>query len=374
MNGMPMIVSASCIFPSGPGIELADTAVRAQLAQLQRHPDYVDGAGEPVRGSFFPVERPFDSARWEALAREALEQVMGDLVRRGHDALHGRVRWLWIVLPENALRPGLPSDLVETVRASVQEVAEGWTEVLIRKGGHAAGVAAIEEAAERLEADPTALAVVLGVESGLSHDALIWLDARSLLHGAHRAYRGRFRVEPYGRVPGEGAAAVALSGRLASGGKSWARLLGVGHAHEPHTHDSGKVCIGTGLSQAVRAALGQAREFSADQIGWISVDLNGEPYRADQFGFAALRLADALAPGWQRIVPALASGDLASASAVAHVALAAYGISKRPRQANHLVLSSSDDPLRGAVLIGPTDSSPAWQESRSWRSPSTLTA
>ncbi|UEP53097.1 beta-ketoacyl synthase [Burkholderia ambifaria] len=374
MNRTPVIVSASCIFPSGPRIELADTAVRAQLAQHQRHPDYVDGAGEPVRGSFFPVDRPFDSARWGALACEALEQVMGDLVRRGHEALHRGVRWLWVVLPESALRPGLPSDLVETVKASVQEVAEGWTEVLIRKGGHAAGVTAIEEAAERLEEDPTALAVVLGVESGLGHDALMWLDARSLLHGAHRAYRGRFRVEPYGRVPGEGAAAVALSGRLASGGKCWARLLGVGHAHEPHTHDSRKVCIGAGLSQAARAALGQGQEFSADQIGWISVDLNGEPYRADQFGFTALRLAEALAPGWQRVAPALASGDLASASAVAHVALAAYGMSKRPRQANHLVLSSSDDPLRGAVLIGPTDPSPAWQESRSWRSPSTLMA
>ncbi|MBY4767615.1 beta-ketoacyl synthase [Burkholderia ambifaria] len=374
MNSTPVIVAASCIFPSGPRIELADTAVRAQLAQLQRHPDYVDGAGEPVRGSFFPGERPFDSARWGLLAREALDQVMVDLVRRGHEALHGRVRWLWIVLPESALRPGLPSDLVERVKASVQDVAGTWTEILIRKGGHAAGVAAIEEAVERLEADPSALAVVLGVESGLGHDALMWLDARSLLHGAHRAYRGRLRAEPYGRVPGEGAAAVALSGRLAPGGKSWARLLGVGHAHEPHTHDSGKVCIGAGLSQAVRVALDQGQESSADQVGWISIDLNGEPYRADQFGFAALRLADALAPGWQRVIPALASGDLASASAVAHVALAAYGMSRRPRQANHLVLSSSDDPLRGAVIIGPTVPSPAWQESRPWRSPSTLTA
>ncbi|WP_257835178.1 beta-ketoacyl synthase [Burkholderia glumae] len=374
MNHTPMIVSASCIFPSGPRIELADTAVRAQLAQLQRHPDYVDGAGEPVRCSFFPGDRAFDAARWGALACEALEQVMDDLDRRGHEALHDSVRWLWIVLPESALRPGLPSDLVETVKASVQEVGKGWTEVLIRNGGHAAGVAAIQEAAARLAENPTALAVVLGVEAGLGHDALMWLDARSLLHGAHRAYRGRFRVEPHGRVPGEGAAALALSGRVASGGKSWARLLGVGQAHEPHTHGSGKVCIGAGLSQAVRVALGQGRAFSADQIGWISVDLNGEPYRADQFGFAALRLAEALAPGWRRVVPALASGDLASASAIAHVALAAYGMWKRPRQANHLVLSSSDDPLRGAVLVGPTDPSPAWQESRSWRSPSTLMA
>ncbi|WP_175770881.1 beta-ketoacyl synthase [Burkholderia ambifaria] len=374
MNSTPVILAASCIFPSGPRIELADTAVRAQLAQLQRHPDYVDGAGEPVRGSFFPGELPFDSARWGALAREALEQAMVDLLRRGHDSLRGRERWLWIVLPETARRPGLPTDVVETVRASVQDVAGTWTEIVIRTGGHAAGVTAIEDAVERLEADPSALAVVLGVESGLSHDALMWLDARSLLHGAHRAYRGRFRVEPYGRVPGEGAAAIALSGRLASGGKNWARLLGVALAHEPHTYDSGKVCVGAGLSQAVRAALEQGREFSADQIGWISVDLNGEPYRADQFGFTALRLADALAPGWQRVVPALASGDLASASAVAHVALAAYGMSRRPRQANHLVLSSSDDPLRGAVLIGPTDPSPPWQESRSWRSPSTSTA
>lgn len=331
MNSTPVIVSASCIFPSGPRIELADTAVRAQLAQLQRHPDYVDGAGEPARGSFSwrtPIRL---GAVGRARARSTRASD-GRSASAGHDSLQGRARWLWIVLPETAHRPGLPTDVVETVRASVQNVAGTWTEIVIRKGGHAAGVAAIEEAVERLDEDPGALAVVLGVESGLSHDALMWLDARSLLHGAHAAYRGRFRVEPYGRVPGEGAAAVALSGRLASGGIGWARLLGVARAYEPHTHDSGKVCVGAGLSQAVRAALEQGREFSADQIGWISVDLNGEPYRADQFGFTALRLANALARDGSASFP--------------HLPVAILRLPVRSRMLRWPPTACRDDPVR----------------------------
>jgi 3-oxoacyl-[acyl-carrier-protein] synthase-1 len=86
-------------------------------------------------------------------------------------------------------------------------------------------------------------------------------------------------------------------------------------------------------------------------VASLTHDLSGEPYRADEYGFTALRLANRLSTDHQRRIPALASGDLGAASAVAHTALAAWACHRRPDGAAHLILASSDDPLRGAVVL-----------------------
>jgi 3-oxoacyl-[acyl-carrier-protein] synthase I len=374
MNAAPLVLAAACMFPSGPRIELADTAVRGQLALLRRHPEYFDSAGINVRSSFFPIDIPFSTLRWAALADSVLSQLAFALDRAGAPSSARNPCLLWLVLPNCESRPGIPDDLVEALTSSLERSAFHWEHIEIRAGGHATGVAALRDATDALASRPNALAVVMGVESGLSCESLMWLDMQSLLHGAHRPYQGGFRGEPYGRVPGEGAAAIAITGHATGAERPWAQLLGASTADEPITHSSGGVCTGAGLTRAAMQAFDLGQEYSPKPIGRITVDLNGEPYRADQFGFAALRLAKRLTPHWQRVVPALASGDLNSASAIAHVALAAYENLRRPRHATHLVLASSDDPLRGAVLLGSINPISPLQEIRPWRSPSTSMA
>jgi len=215
---------------------------------------------------------------------------------------------------------------------------------------------------------------VLAVEAGLSREALYWLDLQGLLHGACVPHHGQLRQNPYGRVPGEGAAAIALSASAQYAPLSWARLLGCATADEAVTHASPQACTGQGLTQAARQAIDQARALSPAKVGHLIADLNGEPYRADQFGFTALRLGPSLSPDWQRSVPALASGDLHSASALAHVALAAYGQYRRPQTNHTLVLASSDDTLRAAAVLGASQPIQNLPEIRAWRSPSTSTA
>lgn len=363
MSPAPVIAGAACTFPSGPTLELADAAVRAQLSLLQRHPEYIDQAGEHCRGSFFPIDVPFDATRWASLAGAALEQLATSMEQSLPSLVRQRPCVLWLVLPDATIRPGMPGSLVETVVDSVQEGQFRWERVVPYTGGHAAGIAALREAADYLSGQPEALAVVLGVESGLSREAMLWLDMQSLLHGARHGHQTRIHPEPYGRIPGEGAAAVVLTG-LVPRVAGWATLLGTGVAEEPVTHASGGVCTGAGLTRAARGALEQARGHGAGLVGSVTADLNGEPYRADQFGFTTLRIARSLAPQWQRSLPALASGDLNAASSVAHVALAAYIARKQPRAATQLVLASSDDPLRCAAVIGALDPVPSLQEVR----------
>jgi 3-oxoacyl-[acyl-carrier-protein] synthase-1 len=369
----PFITAAACTFPSGPSVELADAAVRAQLSLLQHHPYYRDRCGLPVRVSRFPIDIPDEVARWCTLATAVLNEILVKLPDGG--TLVNTPCLLWLVLPDPALRPGIPIDLVERLTAAAQQVPLPWQRIEVVKGGHAAGAVALEQSVQALAAAPNAMAIVVGVESCFSSEAMMWLEYQFLLHGARQPHRGKSRVNPYGRVPGEGAAAIALTGRQQlDAPPAWASLLGVGLAEEPVTYDTPEPCIGMGLALAARRALEQAGKHTKALVGNITVDLNGEPYRADEFGFVALRLGKRLASDWQRHAPALVSGDLNSASAITHVALAAYAMHVRPQPAQHLVLASSDDPQRGAVLLGAAQPVPTPIEVRPWRSPSTSTA
>lgn len=117
------------------------------------------------------------------------------------------------------------------------------------------------------------------------------------------------------------------------------------------------------MSRAAQAALQQAVELmglghpatagSPACIGKLYVDLNGEPYRADQFGFTYQRIRRWLKPGVVRRVLALVTGDLGCASLITHLALSARelhgGTSGDPDW--HLILSSSDDVARGALVL-----------------------
>ncbi|MDE2503435.1 MAG: beta-ketoacyl synthase, partial [Burkholderiales bacterium] len=222
MNAAPCILAAACTFPSGTDIRLADAAVRTQLALLGRHPVYRDAAGAAPRISSFPDEQRYDAARWALLARHALAQLTQALLPQW-DALQAAPRLLWLVVPD-AERPGMPDGVAARIGEAMQHPLWPWQRITIVAGGHAAGIDALLAARQALTEAPGAMAVVLAAESGLAADALLWLDLQGLLHGAGAPGKAGTRGNPYGRVPGEGAAAVALAAAPPASGPGWARL------------------------------------------------------------------------------------------------------------------------------------------------------
>lgn len=365
------IVGASCAFPSGPTLPLADCALRAQLAMLRKHPSYVDGCGFNVRASYFPnPEFGFDSTRWCSLARMALDELADTL--DASPALRRMRQQLWLVLPR-ASRGGVPAGLTDALFAAAQFERFRWEQIKTVRGGHAVGAQAIRLAADAVCAGNT-LAVVLALDSWLHPAALHSLEQARLLHGAHATHEGKAVPNPYGRVPGEGAAALALAhaaGRPPSWttglrrrisalrkdslpapsiSPAWALLRAAALGEEGQTVDRPGPCLGMGLTRAATQALATA---GSGLVSHISADLNGEPYRADEFGFTTLRLADSLASGWQRTTPALVSGDIGVASAISQLALAAYRMRYRlePQAERQLILCSSDDTLRAAMVV-----------------------
>ena len=73
-------------------------------------------------------------------------------------------------------------------------------------------------------------------------------------------------------------------------------MLGVGVATEAKRIKTETVCIGEGLTEAFRAAL--ASMPVGAKVTDIYCDMNGEPYRADEFGFTALRTKEYFESGF----------------------------------------------------------------------------
>ena len=135
------IVGASCIFPSGPSLPLANAALRVQMALPRRHPTWVDRCGFPAKAIFFSEPAfGFDERRWCALAELALADLAGSLDASG--VPRGAPMPLWLVLPREA-RGGVPPGLVEALLATAQCGRFDWTQITALRGGHAMGVHAL---------------------------------------------------------------------------------------------------------------------------------------------------------------------------------------------------------------------------------------
>jgi 3-oxoacyl-[acyl-carrier-protein] synthase-1 len=208
--------------------------------------------------------------------------------------------------------------------------------------GHAGGVKLLLEA-ERLLTPGVAPAVLVGgVESYRDLAALRFIEQT-----------GRLRTEddPLGWIPGEGASFLLLTTRMR------AERLGVSPvmtldaavtAIEPMPWYSGQPTIGAGLTEALRAAL----EDPGVRVE-VYCDLNGEPWRADEWGYAYLRTAVHYVEPLAITHPADCWGDVGAASGPMLIAVAVEQmINDRSASKRALVWTASDTlPLRAACVL-----------------------
>jgi 3-oxoacyl-[acyl-carrier-protein] synthase-1 len=81
-------------------------------------------------------------------------------------------------------------------------------------------------------------------------------------------------------------------------------------------------------------------------------DINGEPYRADEFGFAALRSKECFDSTSDFIAPADCWGDVAAAGGPLHLALATVaGLKGYAKGRYALASGSAEQGERAAALI-----------------------
>ena len=344
MNEPSYIVSLGASTPIGRDAWSSAAAVRAGISGFAEHPYLDDTAGEPMNVAMAPwldidVE---GKDRFEALLFPAIDDALHPV---GANADGFRIG-LAVGLP--APRPGLPPNLEQQLRQAInQRYGRRFADVAMFGVGHAAGVLALLASDKKLTEGSLEGCVVAGVESYLIPETLEWLEESDQLHGAGALNNA------WGFIPGEAAGAVMLLGRAAGLRlkiQALGQVLSVGTGTEHNRIKTETVCTGKGLTAAFRQALTALP--SDTQVTDVYCDMNGEPYRADEFGFACLRTKAAFGSASDFVAPADCWGDVSAASIPLAMILSSIAGAKSYANGAHSFLwASSESGERGAVLL-----------------------
>lgn len=342
------IVGHGARTPIGRSVAASAAAVRAGISGFARCPHALDSEGEPVQVAPAPwLDLDLQGReRFEALLFPAIDEALAALPNAGKGIAPERFA-LALGLP--ARRPGLPGDLAKALLARVQQHLPGrFGAVAAFEQGHPACLLALAAAFERLAQGRLEACLVAGVDSWLDPATLAWLEAEDRLHGAGKLNNA------WGFVPGEAGAALLLLSEAAAAtqrASPVAAVLGVGRANESKGARTQTVCIGDGLTEAIRAAL--AALPAGKLVSDTYCDMNGEPQRADEFGFAALRTRASFMSAADFHAPADCWGDVGAAGSALHIALACTAATKRYARGALAVTwaSAGDAPERAAVML-----------------------
>ena len=173
--------------------------------------------------------------------------------------------------------------------------------------GHAAGAMALQAAWEAVRGGAE-FALAGGVDSYTDAETLEWLEANEQVHSAGEDNN------PYGFIPGEAAGFVLLASAAAAERyklPTALELLTTATTRETKLIKTGAVCTGEGLAALFRALAGEPPTVKADHL---YCDMNGEPYRADEFGFGTIRAGGLFRDTSAFTTPADCWGDVGAAS------------------------------------------------------------
>lgn len=339
-----VIIGVGARTPLGLSVTTSAAAVRAGISLVQDHPFMVDRFGEPVkvcRDAFIELEVRGERRASELALVPALDAL--SVLRAAW-----RTESVWLILATGEARPGqaaghaaavyeaLASKLVGDVRLSGGEVVAN---------GHAGGIFALSHAGDLLARGDARLCLVGGVDTYLEPETLEWLDDTEQLHSDGNRY---------GFCPGEAAAFCLLSTRRTArelGCRPLVELAAVATAREDNRIKTDTVCVGDGLGEVFRTLFELAPDASA-LVDRIVCDMNGERYRANEYGFAVLRSPRRFRDAADFETPADCWGDVGAASGPLFVALVseayARGYAKGPLS---VVWASSEGGARAAALL-----------------------
>jgi 3-oxoacyl-[acyl-carrier-protein] synthase-1 len=316
---------------------------------MQEHPFMIDKKGEPMVVCA-DAEIPAELGGVERMLELALSPAL-EALKPLHDVNYSVPPiCVLVALPEE--RPGRPENLESVfgqqfgLRLSEKIKLQNLSCYAL---GHAGGLVCMEHAVSFIESGRSQLCLVGGVESYHEPETLEWLDSLDQLHSESTIW---------GFCPGEGGgfcllASQELADRL--GLSVSVKLLSAASAMEANCIKTDTVCIGEGLSEAFRKTLAGLPSENA-QVDHTICDLNGEPYRGNEYGFAMLRSAGKFGEEADFETPADCWGDVGAASGPLFAILAAFAAKKAYAPGPLTFLwASSEGGQRAAALLQSTD-------------------
>lgn len=281
-------------------------AVRAGISRVGEHPFLFDLCGEPLRiaaASYLDMDLCGEQ-RLASLAQRAAAEALTPIIGLRPSSLP-----IFIGLPPP--RPGRSLSTVACLRQiTIDEVVKAGFrpgELQIFETGHCSGTMAVEAGWRWIQSGHAELALCGGVDSYRDTETMQWLHSCQQLHGAEQ--------NPWGFVPGEGSAFTVLAVEQIARQISRSGLLELVAAattYERNLIKTKTVCTGDGLTELFRT-LGAALPTGC-VIDRLLSDMNGEPYRADEFGFAVARTSALFRAPLDFLTPCTSWGDVGAAT------------------------------------------------------------
>jgi 3-oxoacyl-[acyl-carrier-protein] synthase-1 len=330
----------------GASAAASAAAVRAAVSMFAEHPFVIARSGQPiiVARDLCQGEEVVGVDRYLGLAIPAVREALGPLSK-----LAGREVAISPIIGLPAPRPGLPEGLADALRTRLASViSEGFRcrDITFYAAGHSSGLMAIEESWRRIRSGAALFCLVGGIDSYVLPETLEWLDETERLHSEENAW---------GLIPGEAAAFCLACSRETADRHHLdvvATIQGAGTAVERVTFDrTEEVCLGEGLIEAFSRAL-DALPSRTDRVDSMVCDMNGEPYRSDEFGYCVVRHSQRFVDPSDFLTPADCWGDVGAASGPLFASLVATaGRKGYARGPLNLIWTSSDKGERSAALV-----------------------
>ncbi|MDQ3001371.1 MAG: hypothetical protein M3Y08_08930 [Fibrobacterota bacterium] len=363
------VTAVEAVTPLGFDAQQTCAAIRAGVNRFADHPFLVSMVtdpeieeGEPLVASLLSELDP-DTEGSDRLLELALPAFKGLLAKAGFKRADLAKGGLLLSLPLPFGGPVATKDPKAPTSPKAPKVPDagpdpltplkdrlGLKSLKLKKScrlGHTGMASCILEASKLLTSAEIEFCIVGGIESYHETETLEALDGGFRLKSA-RAVDGF--------IPGEGAVFLLLE----TAGKAAARKakpLGVlsefGFGKETRNYASDLMSSGDGLRQALQPAL--ARPPKAGSPGrWVLCDMNGESYRASEWGIVRTRLGEKIEPVVELTHPADCLGDMGAASTGVLIAYALHAFHRGYAPAPEaLIWNASDDGARSAMVLSP---------------------
>lgn len=201
----------------------------------------------------------------------------------------------------------------------------------------------------QMTASPSAAArdrtIILAVDSLLDGVSLQWLGEQQRL---------KTDANPAGLAPGEAAVALLVETRRSAERRNagvLGSLVACVLAEEPQPYAGGSPPTGRALAEAVTACL-SAADRQAPFEGDLFIDLNGEAWRAREYGGALVLIPRELRGAFRPHFGALSVGDVGAAAGALNIALAGRALDRGYAQGDvALAACSSEEGTVGVAAL-----------------------
>ena len=345
-----VITGLGMISPVGLNMSQTCASVRAGISRFQEYEDYTCepeeldwGDPEPLMGARVPCpDREPEGTRITTLISEALQDLIQNAKMTRETFAQASVGIALPSVNRTGAHDGLTKEQFTNFFQNALKANTG--EPKLFTGGHTAFFEALEEAILRLQKGQSKLCIIAGVDSYHDQRTLAWLDRIGRL----KSNRNRD-----GFIPGEAAAAILVESRAnaeSRGANILAILRELGKGAEKNPIPSDRPSNGRELVQAIQSAI--TGEKDPLEIEWVACDLNGESYRAKEWGLGQVMLQKnfrGLKHIWH---PADSLGDVGAASGAVLVSLVARAFERGYAPAKRcLIFGAADDGARAALLL-----------------------